>query len=113
MFRLKTIVLTILISIVAAINGQAAELTTLKNAVNGVTITVTPQLRAGESPSFKVVLDTHSQDLRDDLLNSSVLVDSAGNRYAPTAWDGPAPGGHHREGILRFPPLSSTVIATT
>jgi len=76
--------------------------------VNGVTIAVTPQLRAGESPSFKVVVDTHSQDLRDDLLNSSVLVDSAGNRYAPTAWDGPAPGGHHREGILRFPTLSST-----
>ncbi len=29
-----------------------------------------------------------------------------GKRHAPVAWDGAGPGGHHREGVLRFKPAS-------
>jgi hypothetical protein len=49
---------------------------------------------------------TPSQDLGDDLVKSAVLVDGEGRQYKPTAWEGAAPGGHHREGVLRFNPVS-------
>ncbi len=108
MFTLNRIVIAFLAFIVTALGAQAADLRTIKNAANGVTIAVTPQGQAGAGPEFKITMDTHSQDLSDDLLKSAVLVDSAGNRHTPTAWDGAGPGGHHREGVLRFPPLPAT-----
>jgi hypothetical protein len=88
--------------------ASAAELSAQKNAVRGVTVVVTPQNLAPDARSwdFKIVLDTHSGDLSDDLTKSAVLVDSAGNRHSPLAWDGAGPGGHHREGVLRFKPVS-------
>ena len=97
-----------LISLVAAMAASAAELNTMRNAANGVTVAVTPQVKPGAGFEFKIVVDTHSQDLSDDFLKSAVLLDSAGNRYAPIAWDGAGPGGHHREGVLRFAPVPST-----
>ena len=108
MLPLKRIVFACLICAGAAISAHAAELTTIKDVANGVTIAVTPQMKAVAVPEFKIVMDTHSQDLDDDFLKSAVLLDSAGNRYAPIAWDGAGPGGHHREGVLRFPPLPTT-----
>ncbi|MGE0874852.1 MAG: hypothetical protein AB7O31_09290 [Burkholderiales bacterium] len=82
----------------------SAELEARTSSAAGVTIKVTPK-RVGKGAStweFAVVFDTHSQDLNDDPLRNSVLIDSRGARYAPLAWDGPGPGGHHREGTLRF-----------
>jgi hypothetical protein len=91
-----------------AMGAPGAELATQKNSVRGVTVAVTPSnLDAGaKSWDFKVVLDTHSGDLSDDLMKTAALVDAAGKRYAPVAWDGAGPGGHHREGVLRFKPIS-------
>ncbi|HZM28567.1 MAG TPA: hypothetical protein VFB89_14565, partial [Gemmatimonadales bacterium] len=37
----------------------------------------------------------------------TVLLDGTGKKYTPIGWDGAAPGGHHREGVLRFKPVSS------
>lgn len=54
---------------------------------------------------FKFVLDTHSQDLNDDLTKSAVLLDPSANSYLPVAWEGAGPGAHHREGVLRFKPI--------
>ena len=42
----------------------------------------------------------------NDLAKSAVLIDKSGARHLPLAWDGAKPGGHHREGVLRFKPLS-------
>jgi hypothetical protein len=87
----------------------AAELGAQKSTNRGVTITVTPQnlSRGAKTWDFKVVLDTHSAELSDDLVKTTVLLDGTGGRYAPVAWDGAAPGGHHREGVLRFKPLAA------
>ena len=73
-----------------------------------MTVKVTPQNVAGDAKTwdFAVVFDTHSADLNDDPLKSSLLLDGASGRYAPVAWDGAGPGGHHREGVLRFKPIS-------
>ena len=69
---------------------------------------VTPKVLAPDAPTweFAVVLDTHSQDLADDLTKSAAIVAPGGARYSPVAWDGAPPGGHHREGVLRFQPVT-------
>jgi hypothetical protein len=78
------------------------------SSARGVTINVTRKNLASNAGSweFAVVLDTHSQDLSDDLVKSSLLLDGAGGQHSPTAWDGAPPGGHHREGLLRFKAIS-------
>ncbi|HXF65206.1 MAG TPA: hypothetical protein VNK67_00715 [Burkholderiales bacterium] len=88
--------------------AAAAELSTQKSSDRGVTVAVTPQdLSAGaKSWDFKIVLDTHSVELDDDLVKTATLLDEKGTRHAPVKWDGAAPGGHHREGTLRFEPIS-------
>lgn len=68
-----------------------------------VTVDVTPQISSGDRQwKFEVILDTHSVELDQDPLQVVVLVDDQGNISQPTAWNGPGPGGHHREGILIF-----------
>ena len=78
------------------------------STANGVTVTARPDSLARDARTwnFEIVLDTHSRELGDDLVKSAVLVDGAGREYKPTAWDGAAPGGHHRQGVLRFGPVS-------
>ena len=84
-----------------------AKWDTQKNSQSGVTVDVTPaDLSAGAKTwHFKVVLDTHSQDLNDDLTKTAVLLDRSANSYLPVAWEGAGPGAHHREGVLRFKPI--------
>ena len=67
-----------------------------------VTIKVTPLALEGAEWKFGVVFDTHSVDLDDDPMQITVLSDNRGNEYKPLAWEGPGPGGHHREGVLVF-----------
>lgn len=50
---------------------------------------------------FSIVMDTHSIELNQDLIKTSILVDEQGQEYKPLRWDGPI-GGHHREGVLVF-----------
>jgi hypothetical protein len=83
----------------AALSGEASP---QKSSANGVTVAVTPNLDSATTWSFKVVLDTHSQELSDDFLKTAALIGSDGKRYVPIEWNGPGPGGHHREGVLRF-----------
>jgi hypothetical protein len=99
----RFLLVTVFLGITTAASG--AELTLQKSSVGGVTVSVAPY-RAATGWEFKVVLDTHSQDLSDDLLGTAMLVDSTGTTYKPVAWDGAGPGGHHREGVLRFPAVS-------
>jgi hypothetical protein len=70
----------------------------------GVRVVVTPKaLGAGVTIwEFEVVMDTHTKPLNENLAQVAVLVDDAGRRYAPIAWQGDPPGGHHRKGVLQF-----------
>ena len=105
--RLTFFISGILVALFAA-GGFAAELGVQRSSAGGVTVEITPQnLAAGAKRwDFKVVLDTHSAELNDDLVKSSLLLDGAGGRHAPLAWKGAPPGGHHREGVLQFKPIS-------
>ena len=82
----------------------AAELESRTSSAADVTVKVTPKDVAPGAASwvFAVVLETHSRDLSDDLAKNAVLIDARGARHAPIAWEGAPPGGHHREGVLRF-----------
>ncbi|MGE5338234.1 MAG: hypothetical protein ACM3PU_10415 [Gemmatimonadota bacterium] len=84
------------------------ELNGIASMDRGVGIRATPvEIAAGaKSWAFEVRLDTHSGQLDDDLTREAVLVDEAGRHHAPVAWEGSPPGGHHRQGVLRFLPVS-------
>jgi hypothetical protein len=108
MRSLKSTVAAYLVVVVAALPAVAAELAAQKSSDRGVTVVVTPMELSAEAKTwdFKIVLDTHSADLNDDLMKSALLLDGAGGQHVPIAWDGAPPGGHHREGVLRFKPVT-------
>jgi len=73
----------------------------------GVVIDVEP-VKLGddqETWEFAVALNTHSVDLAYDLTQVAVLRCERGEEHLPLAWEGSPPGGHHRQGLLRFSPL--------
>ena len=78
------------------------------NSEGSVEVEVTPvEISANsESWQFKIVLNTHSVELDQDLTKAVFLVDNKGDEYLPLSWDGAPPGGHHREGVLIFRPVS-------
>jgi len=63
---------------------------------------------AASAWEFEVVFDTHSQELKDDLLKAAVLVADGGAPFSPAGWQGDGPGGHHRKGVLRFKPPAAS-----
>lgn len=73
-----------------------------------VTVSITP-VEFGKNTAvwkFDIAFNTHSGSLDDDPLQIAVLADNQGRIYQPTAWEGPGPGGHHREGTLIFDAIS-------
>ncbi len=87
-------------------NGATFE--TKSNEGGSVTVDVKPTaLSVGEPVEFDIAMNTHSVDLSDDLTKIAILRDDSGKEYRPTAWEGPAGGGHHREGALMFPTLTN------
>ena len=105
--RLTAFISGILVTLVAG-GALSAQPGVQRSSAAGVTVAVTPpDLGAGaKSWDFKVVLDTHSGSLDDDLVKTAVLLDDKGGRQAPVKWEGAGPGGHHREGTLRFNAVS-------
>ncbi len=94
-----------------AIAGEPAYAPQVSNE-NGVKITATLQNVAGDAQwGIDVVMETHTHPLGESLETASVLIGD-GKQYAPLAWEGSPPGGHHRKGTLRFKaisPLPATV----
>lgn len=86
---------------------ESAGLPAREDIAGDVTVTVTPGNLAADAPvwEFSVMLDTHSVELTDDLVQAAVLIDDQGNEHEPIAWDGAPAGGHHRSGTLRFRPI--------
>ena len=105
--RLTAFISGILVILLAA-GAFAAELRAQRSSAGGVTVEVTPQnLAAGaKSWDFKVALDTHSAALNDDLVKTATLLDEKGGRHIAVNWEGAGPGGHHREGLLKFNAIS-------
>lgn len=84
-------------------NTPKTNLETLTSNENDVEFQVTP-LAPNE---FQIAINTHSVDLDFDLTKIATLHDNFGKDYYPLEWEGSEPGGHHRNGILRFPAINA------
>jgi hypothetical protein len=89
-------------------SAQTMPLPKQVNDEGQVVVAVTPlDLSTGANAwRFEVQLNTHVAPLDQDLVQVAVLSDSNGHDEPPLAWDGDMPGGHHRNGILSFKPIS-------
>lgn len=100
-------VLALSLSALAAAPAAQAQArgTPQTSSQGGVNVKVTPKPPAPGATrwDFAIVLDTHSQELADDLTQTATLVTDDGRQSKPSGWTGAGPGGHHREGVLSFP----------
>ena len=92
-------------------NNTSSKQTVLSpqtNSEGSVIVKVTPKELTQSSPSweFEIILDTHSGNLDQDLTKNSVLLDDKGNQFVSVAWEGDPPQGHHRQGLIKFKPIS-------
>jgi hypothetical protein len=89
--------------VIPASNAAEVGLAPQVSNERSVKVTVTPKNLSQEAKTweFEVTLETHAQDLKDDLAKVSTLI-ADGKQYAPLNWEGAPPGGHHRKGSLRF-----------
>lgn len=87
---------------------QGGSLETKESSEGSVTVAVTPQSLDPSSSTwdFEIALNTHSEELNEDLTTISELIDDQGKLYKPASWEGAPAGGHHRQGILKFNPIS-------
>lgn len=74
------------------------------NSEGSVEVTVTPSNLdpTAETWTFSVSLNTHSVELVDDLSQQAFLVTTGGGEEPALSWTGDPPGGHHRQGTLKF-----------
>jgi hypothetical protein len=88
--------------------AAAAELAQQSSQAGGLTVSVKPTDVSAKAATwrFQVGMNTHSVELSDDLARTSSLVDAGGKEQPAVGWKGDPPGGHHRNGELRFKALS-------
>ena len=98
----------------AAKTGAAAALPARTVSAGAVTVKLEPRALDAAGAVFKVTFDTHSEALDLDVTRGASLV-VGGTAWSVGGWSGAGPGGHHREGELRFSaagPASGTVTLT-
>ncbi len=86
----------------------AVDLASQSNESGGVTIVVKPiDVGPGVATwTFDVSISSDGRNLSDDLARTAYIVNRAANKnQPPIAWEGDAPGGRSRKGVLRFKPL--------
>jgi hypothetical protein len=70
-------------------------------SAGGVVVTVKPLQPSASHWDFDIALNTHTQELSDNLVQSASLVIGV-KTIGAVSWLGDPPGGHHRKGVLRF-----------
>ena len=97
-------ILIVLFLLNLAIDAAAYE--TKSNKQNRVRVDVRPvQLVPGKPATFEVRMNTHSEELSQEMLAVVTLKENKGREYQATNWKGSPPGGHHLSGVLEFPEL--------
>jgi hypothetical protein len=79
--------------------APAEGLSARKVAAGEVNVTITPTRIDSEGAEFTVAFDTHTVDL-DVAAHAALTVDDTD--WVHPTWDGARPGGHHRQGTIRF-----------
>jgi len=70
-------------------------------ASGAVELQVVPEQLDESGAVFTVAMDTHEGELAADLAQTATL-EVGGQPWRIRGWTGDGPGGHHREGKLRF-----------
>lgn len=82
--------------------GPAATALAVRTVEAGpVTVKIEPRQFDAAGAAFKVTFDTHSEGLDLDVARGATLL-VGGAAWPVAGWTGAGPGGHHREGELRF-----------
>lgn len=68
-----------------------------------VTVKLAPGQFDATGAAIKITFDTHSEELDLDVAGAARL-EVGGVPWPADGWSGDGPGGHHREGELRFRP---------
>ena len=103
MRRLSTaLLLAAAVAAAGVATAGPADLKTITTNEASVAVKVTPRMLEGAVWEFEVAFDTHTQELKDDLLKSATLMAADGSPVPSLEWKGAPPGGHHRSGVLRF-----------
>lgn len=79
----------------------ARSLPTKTTEVNEITVEVSPRRVNSRGAVIAIILDTHEGALDVDLRRRSTLTVD-GTPWPVDSYQGDGPGGHHREGTLRF-----------
>ena len=82
-------------------SGQAAGLAERTVKAGEVDVKIEPTQLDTDGATFKIVLDTHAVELSMDIARSARL-EVGDTAWDVAGWTGDGPGGHHREGELRF-----------
>lgn len=70
------------------------------SAVLDVDVKIGPRQLDDQGAVFTITLDTHFVELSADVTRASLAVGDT--EWPVEGWSGDGPGGHHREGELRF-----------
>lgn len=81
--------------------AEATGLSTQSATVGAVDVTMTALVLDTSGAQFRLALNTHSGSLDIDVARAAQLW-VAGRPIEAGTWEGAGPGGHHREGTLRF-----------
>lgn len=79
----------------------ASSLPERKVQAGAVEVTLTPLTLDSSGAAFRVELETHSVPLDLDMA-AAARMRVNDTIVSGASWDGSGPGGHHREGTLRF-----------
>lgn len=85
-----------------SIDAAVPGLETQTVSAGKIDVKIEPAKVDDSGATFAITLDTHSVELSVDLTLATLDVD--GTAWAVAGWSGDEPGGHHREGELRFEP---------
>lgn len=69
--------------------------------IGDLEVAATPMRIDKDGMEFRIVLDAHTVTLDTDIAAAARLL-AGDDDMGRGTWDGDGPGGHHREGVLRF-----------
>ncbi|MGB4359000.1 MAG: hypothetical protein WBJ19_01120 [Rhodoferax sp.] len=105
--RLINFVSVLVLGAFSASSASAApELPIRTSTQAAVTVAVTPRTFSGAVWEFELTFNTHSGALNDDIEKATTLTTDLGKTFSPVKWQGSPTGGHHRNGVLQFKPIS-------
>jgi hypothetical protein len=115
---MRGVIVTVLVLVGLVVSGCGGDTSATAPAlpqrsveVAGVSVAASPERIDASGAVLRLTLDTHTTPLNMDLPGAAELF-VGGRQWPVQTWTGTGPGGHHREGTLRFGaggPASGTV----